>query len=112
MKVFLGILYGIIGLVVVLYITWIVAGNNFVLFKFFAPKEEQVRREVFEQSKAYNQGMVQELRAMQLEYVRATPEQKQALASIILHRFADYDDSKLPADLHQFMSQLKSESIK
>ena len=50
-----------------------------------------MRRETFEESKAYNAGMIQELQNMQFEYVKAAPEQKDALASIILHRVADYD---------------------
>jgi hypothetical protein len=52
-----GALLGILGL------TWVFQGNDFFLTRFFAPKYEQVRRETFENSKAYRDGMVQELRA-------------------------------------------------
>ena len=59
---------GTIFLVMVLVIglSWIVQGNEFFLYKVFAPRTEAMRREVFEQSKAFNQGMVQELQNMQL----------------------------------------------
>lgn len=104
------VLGSIIGaIILILGLSWLVTGNDFFLYKVFAPKQEQVRREVFEQSKAYNQGMVQELQNMQFEYVKATPEQQKALASIILHRAADYDDTKLPADLYTFVKQLRRE---
>jgi hypothetical protein len=88
---------------------WLVQGNDFFLAKVFAPRMEAVRRETFEQSKAYNQGMIQELQNMQFEYLQAKPDQKQALASLILHRAADYDQDRLPADLKFFIEKLKRE---
>ena len=104
----------IVGLLVMLVLipTWLIQGNDFFLFQVFAPKYEQVRRETFEQSKAFNQGMIQELQNMQFEYVKALPEHKAALASIILHRVADYDEQKLPTDLRAFVQQLKHEHVK
>lgn len=98
-------------IVALLALTWIVQGNEFFLTKVFAPKYEEVRRETFEQSKAYNQGMIQELQNMQFEYAKATPEQQKALASVILHRAADYDSSKLPTDLREFIDHLRQERI-
>lgn len=84
------------------------SGADFFLYKTFAPKYEQARRETFEQSKAYNQGMIQELQNMQFQYVQAKPEQKEALAFIILHRAADFDENQLPADLKIFINKLRN----
>lgn len=113
MKDFLTVLgIGVLILVVIaagLGMTWVVQGNEFFLQKYFAPKMEDVRRETFEQSKAFNQGMVQELQNMQFEYIKADEKHKDALASIILHRVADYDVEKLPEDLRDFVRQLKRE---
>lgn len=102
---------GVLALVVILGLTWVGQGNEFFLYKVFAPKYEQVRRETFEQSRAFNQGMVQELQNMQFEYVKAAPDQKDALASIILHRSSGYNlnDPVVPADLRSFIAQLKQE---
>lgn len=86
--------------------TWVVEGNNFFIYKVFAPREEAVRRQVFEQSKAYNEGMAQELSQMQLDYIKANPEQKQALRSIILHRYARYNKDMLSTDLRSFLDSL------
>jgi len=91
--------------------TWAIQGSDFALYRFFAPKQEAVRREVFEQSKAYNQGMVQEIQNMQFEYVKATPDQKAALASIILHRTADFDMSKLSPDTRAFIDSLRATAM-
>lgn len=88
---------------------WVVQGNDFLLFKFFAPRQEAARREVFEQSKAYREGMAQELRAMQLDYVKASPEQKKAIASIVVHRVAGVDLATLPADVRLFVRQAQQE---
>ena len=93
----------------ILGLTWVAQGSDFFMYKVFAPKMEQVRRETFEQSKAYNQGMIQELQNMQFEYVKADKDHQAALASIILHRAADYDESKLPSDLREFVQKLKNE---
>lgn len=100
---------GVIGLCLFLGLIWIIQGNNFFMYKVFGIKYENTRREIFEQSKAYNQGMIQELQNMQFEYIKANKDQKQALASIILHRSADYDVNKLPSDLREFITKLKTE---
>ncbi len=74
----------------------------------FAPKYEEVRRETFEETKSYTQGTIQELQQLQLDYVKAdSQEQKDALASIVLRRTADFDDSKLPSDLAAFVHEIK-----
>jgi hypothetical protein len=96
------------GLLVGVLIGWILIGNELVMTAFFAPKFEQVRRNTFEQSKAYRQGMIQELQNMQFQYVRADSAAKQALASIILHRVADFPESDMPADLASFIRSLRS----
>jgi hypothetical protein len=106
MKNFLSAL--LVGIMILLGM-WLIQGNAFFMYKFFAPQVEQVRRETFEQSKAYNQGMIQELQNMQFEYIKADDKHKDALASIILHRVADYDEDKLPNDLRTFIQQLKRE---
>lgn len=108
MRVAFSVFSLIIGL---LGFTWLIQGNDFFLYKTFAPKYESVRRQTFEQSKAFNQGMIQELQNMQFEYAKADPEHKAALADIILHRAADFDTDQpqVPADLRSFIAQLKRE---
>lgn len=99
----------ILVLVFILGIAWIAQGNDFFLMKLFAPKYEQVRRETFEQSKAYNDGMCQELRNMQFEFAKATPTQKVALKNIILHRVSGFPEKNLPSDLQLFLNDLRKE---
>jgi hypothetical protein len=104
---------GIAAILILLFgIGWAVEGNNFFMYRYFAPKEEAVRRQTFEESKAYNDGMAQELSAMQLDYVKATPEQKAALRSVILHRTAGYDTSRLSPDLQYFVASVHSDALR
>jgi hypothetical protein len=100
----------IIGSVVlILALMWGIQGSDFFIYKVFAPKYEGVRRQVFEQSKAYNQGMIQELENMRFEYIKAEDSHRAALASIILHRASEFPWEQMPPDLRQFVQQLKSE---
>lgn len=106
-KIVVGLLVFVLLVALTLGLGWLAKGSEFFMFKYFAPKEESVRREVFEQSKAYNQGTIQELQNMQFEWIKADTKHKEALASIILHRAADYDLNKMPVDLRNFIQQLK-----
>ena len=109
-----GIATGIGVLVAILALSWVLMGNEFFLYKYFAPKQEAVRRQVFEQSRAFNQGMVQELQNKQFDYAKTTdPAAKAALASVILHRASGYnlDDPIVPADLRGFITKLKQEQL-
>lgn len=100
--------YSILSLIILLALAWIFQGADFFMYKFFAPRQEAVRRQVFEETKSYNQGMLQELQNMQFEYVKATSSQQQALATIILHRSADFPLDKMPADLRAFIQGLRA----
>ena len=98
-------------LILILGMTWLFQGNDFFMYKYFAPKYENTRREVFENTKSYNQGMIQELENMEFEYIKADSNHQYALASIILHRAADFPQDKLPYDLKVFINGLRSSHL-
>lgn len=101
---------GLVILVIVVFFGawWVVAGNSFFIYKWLAPQIQATQREVFEESKSYNQGMAQNLQKMQFEYIREKdPDAKAALASVILHEYAAYDTEKLPDDQREFLNSLK-----
>ncbi len=106
-----GIAAGFAALIALLALTWIFQGNSFFLYQYFAPKEAQVERQTFEQTKSYRQGMVQELQNMQFEYVKADNAHKAALADIILHRAADVPSDAMPSDLASFVAELKRDRV-
>jgi len=107
--VFVASVMGVV--ILILGLTWLGQGNDFFLYKAFAPKYEQVRYDTFKESQSYNDGMAQQLQSFWIDYANpsTSPEHRQALASTILHRFADYDDSRLSSDLGNFLRQLRRE---
>ena len=76
-------------------------------YSFFAPKYEEVRREVYENTKSYNDGVIRELQNMMLEYRTSNAEGKAALKSIVLHRAVDFPNERLPNDVQNFIRELK-----
>ncbi len=108
-----GKIVGVILLatIVVLGLSWAFTGNDFFLYKVFAPKMEQVRHDTFKQSQAYNDGMASQLENMQFKYAQADAEAKGALAPIILHTVGAYDTTKLPPDLQAFVSKVKNDVL-
>ena len=107
-KTISGVVVGVGVILAIFAVMWVVQGNNFLTYKVFGVKYENQRREIFEQSKAYNQGMIQELQNMQFQYEQSSPDQKDALAAIILHRVADYpNQERMPNDLQEFIAKLQ-----
>jgi hypothetical protein len=82
--------------------------NYFDLFnyKFFAPKHENARREVFQNTRSYNEAKVQDLTKYMLEYKLASVEDKEVLKNTILLMFSDYPKERLPVELKQFIDGL------
>jgi len=90
---------------------WIVQGNSFFMYKFWQPKMENVRREVFENTQSYVESKRQDLVKYRLEYMRAkTDEEKAALKFTIVQEFANFDETKLTSpELRDFLRQMKYE---
>lgn len=77
-------------------------------YKFFSPRYAAVARNVFENTQAYNEGMVRDLENLRMQYISADHEQKDALRAIILHRFEVYPEDRLPPNLRNFYNSLRS----
>lgn len=95
-----GALLGLVAFI------WLMSLNSLGLAKVFGPLFEQTRRETFEQSKAYRDGAAQELTALRIEYLKADPALRPALAFAIRHKAAGLPDGALPADLAYFIKEL------
>lgn len=109
-KIFKGL---VIANVVVFGLDWLITGKISLLVD---SKQAQVHRELSERSHAksapnaphaFDQNQVQELKRLQSDYVYATPDQKQALASTILRRAADLDERQLTSELAAFIQQVR-----
>ena len=100
-----GIVFTILLLVVVMF------GLEYGSLKwkgFFAPKHEAVRREVFKETRSYNEAKLQDLVKYRLEYIKTKDEEtKKAIASTIRMMYAEYDETKLPIELREFVKNIK-----
>ena len=82
--------------------------GSFFTYQYFAPKYRAVDNQVFKQSEQYNDGMIRDLENLQIEYINADAEKKQALRAIVLHRFSVYPEDKMPPNLRNFYNNLKA----
>ncbi len=76
-------------------------------YSFFAPRIEQVRRNVFEQSQAYNEGMQRDMEEFMLDYMAPTaaPGQKAAICAVARHRIEGYPNVDfLTSDVRSWLS--------
>jgi hypothetical protein len=82
-----------------------------VSYRFFAPRRAEAERKVFENTKSFRQGNIQELRNYQISYIKADKDQKKMLASVISHQFADFNRDDLPSDLKVFLSEIEMKRL-
>lgn len=102
------ILAGIESLILIIAIAFGMELGGLQWKRFFAPKHENVRREVFKSTRSFNEAKIQELVKYRLEYMRTDdPSEREAIASTIRLGFADYDTSKLPYELQTFVEEIK-----
>lgn len=87
---------------------WLLNAEHLARTAVFAPKYEEVRRDTFEQSRAFNEGMAQELGNMYRDYQAATDEHKAALRAVVLHRTDGYDTASLPTYLAVWVGDLRT----
>jgi hypothetical protein len=82
--------------------------GSFFAYQYFAPKYRQVDNEVFKQSEQYNDGMIRDLENLQMDYINADKDHKDALRAIVLHRFSVYPEDKMPPNLRNFYNDLRA----
>lgn len=97
------------GIILMIALIWGLGFLRLGYFKTFAPKTENVRREVFEETQSYVQGKVQDLAKSYEEYDKAeTMEDKDAIEQAIVLRFAEFDESKIQSvDLRNFLIKMR-----
>ena len=102
-------MFGAVGAILMAaLLVFALAFGGYEMYKFFAPKYRAVDNEVFKQSEQYNDGMIRDLENLQVEYINADAEKKQALRAIVLHRFSVYPEDKMPPNLRNFYNDLKA----
>lgn len=94
-----------VGLIVLVFVLEL-AGLGF--FKFFEPKREDIRREIFENTKSFVHGKIQQLSKYHNEYRKADDSTRLTLETIIRLEFAEFDETKIDAvGLRRFLTQIR-----
>jgi len=99
-----------ISAVVVGWIAFVIVAmfGSFWSYQYFAPRYRAVDNEVFKQSEQYNDGMIRDLENLQMDYVNADRDHKDAVRAIVLHRFSVYPEDRLPPNLRNFYNNLRA----
>jgi hypothetical protein len=82
--------------------------GSYYAYSYFAPKYRAVDNAVFKQSEQYNDGMIRDLENLQMEYINADKDHKDAIRAIVLHRFSVYPEDKMPPNLRNFYNDLRA----
>jgi len=77
-------------------IAFITTGYDLTIYKFWAPKQEKARREVFENTPSYVQGKIEYISKLRFEYEKADGPQKESLRSLIVSESSTVDLSNSP----------------
>jgi len=77
--------------------------------KFFNPRKENIRREVFEETKSYTHGAIADIAKYYEQYKNAeTVEDKAAIKSIVAGRFPAFDANNIRSqELKQFFINMR-----
>ena len=103
MKIFLLI---IAGLIMSLAVTFALQGFGLISLKFWGVKYEDARREIFEETKSYNHGMIRDLENLCLQYQALDSQShKDAIASTIRHRKSAFTGD-LPLHVKQCLNSI------
>ena len=70
----------------------------------FGPKFANVERKVFKETRSFNEAKIQELVNLNYEYTRK-PNDRDAIASVVRNKFADYPKDSLSIELQNFLEE-------
>jgi hypothetical protein len=87
--------------------TFISDAFNLFSFRFWGVKQENARRQVYEQSKSYRQGSVQRLSTLCTQVKDADDDHKPMLNDVIAHEFAEWNMSDVPDYLQSCLANAR-----
>jgi hypothetical protein len=88
---------------------FLITGGDLAIYRFWAPKQENARRVVFENTQSFVQGKAEYLSKLRFQYQESEPGSvhQKSLRTLILSEASTVDESKLPPDLQVFLDSLK-----
>jgi len=90
------------------YVVFFTNALNIGVLKIFGVARENVRRDIFEESKSYVHGKIQDLARYYEQYMRGDQETRKSIAEVIKITFAAFDADKIPdARLRNFLRDVR-----
>ncbi len=87
----------VLAFMVVTYgLGFIATGGDLAIYRFWAPKQEAARRQVYEQTKSYRQGSIQRLNSLCSQINAADSEHKPMLQDVVAQEFAEWSSADVP----------------
>lgn len=100
--------YSLLGLALAVALGFVLTSIDYGSYRFWAPKYENARREVFVNTQSYVQGKISYLSQLRLDYETATTDtQRAALRTIILSEANQIKGEHLPPGLEAFVQSLQ-----
>ena len=96
-------LLALIFLVGIYGLGFLATGGDLAIYRFWAPKQENAKRVVFENTQSYVQGKQEYISRLRYQYQNAEGSQKDGLRTLILSEAANVDNAKLSPDLQTFL---------
>ena len=95
-------------LVSVIVVTFILGLAGLGFQKFFSPKSQNIKREVWENTQSYVEGAVVDLAEYFEQYQRAESDDRESIRAVVVMRFANLDAEKVNnANLRTFLTQMR-----
>ena len=103
------VLFAFLGLVVIYALGFLATGGDLAIYRYWAPKQENAKREVFQNTQSYVQGKIQNLEQECFAYHKADGVQKDALAGEVRNEATTIDMNKLPSDEQSCVSEARGQ---
>lgn len=100
---------GLVLMIVLYGVGFLATGGDLAIYRFWAPKQENARRQVFQNTQSYVQGKIQNLEQECFAFHGAEGTQKNALASEIRNEASTIDLDKLPVDERACVSEARGQ---
>jgi hypothetical protein len=103
------VFYSIIGFIGVIGLVFGLTYLGLGFTRYFGPKHENVKREIFENTKSYTHGKTQDLAKYYEAYTTSTEqEDKDTLAELVKMNFADFDVTVIRSiKLRNFLTNIR-----
>lgn len=93
-----------VGLILLYGLVFMATGGDLAIYQFWAPKQANAERKVFENTQSYVQGKVEYLNKLRFQY---QDDPRPSLRMMILTESSTVDNNKLPLDLQAFIQNMK-----